>query len=66
VYATGRGLQYYDRPTIDRIVKALPEGGYKFSTLVKEIINSDAFRKRRAPDANDQSAVKKTIERKEP
>lgn len=66
VYATGRGLQYYDRPTVDRIVKSLPEGGYKFSTLVKEIVKSDAFRKRRAADANDQSAVKKTVERKEP
>jgi hypothetical protein len=47
IYAIGRGLEYYDRPTVERIVKALPGGEYKFSTLVKEIVQSDAFRKRR-------------------
>ena len=47
IYATGRGLEPYDRPTVDRIVKALPAGDYKFSVLVGEIVRSDAFRKRR-------------------
>jgi hypothetical protein len=47
IYATGRGLEYYDRPTVERIVKALPAGGDKFSVLVGEIVRSDAFRKRR-------------------
>jgi hypothetical protein len=47
IYATGRGLEPYDRPTVERIVKALPVGDYKFSALVGEIVRSDAFRKRR-------------------
>lgn len=47
IYATGRGLEYYDRPTVDRIVKALPSGEFKFSVLVTEIVKSDAFRQRR-------------------
>ncbi len=47
IYAIGRGLEHYDRPTVERIVKAMPAGEYKFSTLVKEIVQSDAFRKRR-------------------
>jgi hypothetical protein len=47
IYAIGRGLEYYDRPTVEGIVRRLPEGGYKLSTLVGEIVRSDAFRKRR-------------------
>jgi hypothetical protein len=46
-YALGRGLEYYDRPTVERIVRALPAGEYRFMTLVKQIVQSDAFRKRR-------------------
>jgi len=46
-YALGRGIQYYDRPTIEKIVQALPAGEYKFSTLITQIVKSDAFRQRR-------------------
>lgn len=46
-YAIGRGLEYYDRPTVEKIVKALPAEGYKFSSLIKQIVRSDAFRRRR-------------------
>jgi hypothetical protein len=47
VYALGRGLEYYDRPTTEMIVRAMPEHGYKFSGLVQEIVSCDAFRQRR-------------------
>jgi hypothetical protein len=46
-YALGRGLEYYDRPVVERIVKAVKAGNYKFSVLVTEIVKSDPFRKRR-------------------
>lgn len=46
-YALGRGLEYYDRPTVEHIVKSLPATNYKFSSLVVGIANSDAFRQRR-------------------
>lgn len=46
-YALGRGLEYYDRPVIERILKATKAGHYKFSALVAEIVKSDPFRKRR-------------------
>ena len=49
-YALGRGLEYYDRPTIDRINAALAKEDYRFSTLVAEIVKSDAFRLRRGKD----------------
>jgi hypothetical protein len=47
IYALGRGLEHYDRPTVERILKALPAGNYKFSVLMQEIVKSDAFRQRR-------------------
>ncbi|MFN4261348.1 MAG: DUF1592 domain-containing protein [Gemmataceae bacterium] len=47
IYALGRGLEYYDRPTVEQIVRALPAENYKFSALVIQIVKSDPFRKRR-------------------
>jgi hypothetical protein len=49
-YALGRGLEYYDRPAVDRIVAAAAHDGYRFSTLVIEIARSDPFRLRRGKD----------------
>jgi len=46
IYALGRGLEDYDRPVIDRILKTAKAGNYKFSVLVVEIVKSDPFRKR--------------------
>ena len=47
IYALGRGLEHYDRPTIDRITLALELDHQRFSTLVVEIVKSDPFRLRR-------------------
>jgi hypothetical protein len=47
IYALGRGLDYYDEPTLDRIQSALDRNNYKFSTLLMEIVKSDPFRLRR-------------------
>ncbi len=49
-YALGRGLEYYDRPAVDRIVAALARDGYRFSTLVTAIVRSDPFRLRRGKE----------------
>jgi len=49
-YATGRGLEYYDRRTVNAIVKALEQNDYRFSKLVVEICKSDPFRMRRGKD----------------
>lgn len=50
IYALGRGLEYYDRPTVLKIEKALAANDYRFSTLVTEIVKSDPFRKRRGSE----------------
>jgi hypothetical protein len=46
-YALGRGVEFYDRPVIDRIQANVAKGQYKFSTLVNEIVKSEPFRQRR-------------------
>lgn len=46
-YAIGRGIEYYDRPVVERIVREMPEGDYKFSQLVTKIVKSEAFLQRR-------------------
>ncbi len=47
IYALGRGLEHYDRPTVEGILQALVKQDYTFSALVSAIANSDAFRLRR-------------------
>jgi hypothetical protein len=47
-YALGRGMETYDKSTIRDIGAAVAKDGYKFSTLISRIVNSDAFQKRRA------------------
>ena len=51
IYALGRGLEYYDRPTIENIVSAVEAGEYRFSVLVTQIVRSDPFRLRRGRQA---------------
>jgi hypothetical protein len=47
-YATGRGLQYYDRPSVRAIVRDAAPGGYRWSSLIVGIVNSMPFRMRSA------------------
>ena len=51
-YALGRGLEYYDRSTVDRIVSQLEVGGYRSSVMITEIVKSDPFRLRRGTKGN--------------
>jgi len=54
-YALGRGLEYYDMPTVRGIVDASARDGHKFSSVVLGIVESVPFRERvaqpRAPAA---------------
>lgn len=45
-YALGRGIEYYDRPTIEKIVSAMPAQEYKIQSLIRAIVLSDPFLKR--------------------
>lgn len=49
-YALGRGLEYYDQPTIEKVAQAVARDEHKFSTLVIEIVGSQPFRFRRGKE----------------
>jgi hypothetical protein len=48
-YATGRKLEYYDMPTVRRIVRGAAASDYRFSALVQAVVRSEQFRMRRVP-----------------
>jgi len=48
IYALGRGLEYYDVPTVDAIVARLAAHEGKFSELLLGVIESAPFQQRRA------------------
>jgi hypothetical protein len=54
-YALGRGMEYYDIPTIDKIVENLDNNGGRFSALLMGIIDSAAFQEERTVP-NEQAA----------
>jgi mono/diheme cytochrome c family protein len=43
-YALGRGVEYYDMPSIRKIVRDAKADNYKFSSIVMGIVNAPAFR----------------------
>jgi mono/diheme cytochrome c family protein len=49
VYAMGRTREYYDMPTVRKIVRESAAKDYKFSAIVQAVVKSDQFRMRRVP-----------------
>jgi hypothetical protein len=50
-YALGRGIQPYDKRTVDQIQKDLAADGYRFQTLIHEVVTSLPFQSRRGEAA---------------
>ncbi len=46
-YALGRGMEYYDRPAIEKIVADMDKDGAKLSSLVLAVVKSAPFEMRR-------------------
>jgi hypothetical protein len=46
-YSLGRGLERYDTRTVDEINRKLETSGYRFQTLIHEIVGSVPFQLRR-------------------
>ena len=42
-YSLGRGLERFDRPTVEAISRQVTDNGYKFSALVMGVVNSKPF-----------------------
>jgi len=47
-YAFNRELEYFDMPQARAVVRAAAKDNYKFSAIVRGIVNTDAFRKQSA------------------
>ncbi|MCY4075819.1 MAG: DUF1585 domain-containing protein, partial [Acidobacteria bacterium] len=47
-YALGRGVEYYDHPSIRRIVDAAEGDDYRWSSLIVGIVESTPFQMRKA------------------
>ena len=50
-YAMGRTRDYYDMPTVRRIVRETAAKNFRFSAIVEAVVKTDQFRMRRAPQA---------------
>jgi hypothetical protein len=46
-YALGRGLERYDKRTVDEIGRKIAVSGYQFQTLIYEVVGSLPFQSRR-------------------
>jgi mono/diheme cytochrome c family protein len=46
-YALGRGLEFYDKASVEEISRKVAQANNKFSALIVEIVKSDPFQKRR-------------------
>ena len=52
-YALGRGVEFYDIPTIRQLTATLAANDYRSSTLLVEIVKSYPFQHRRPRNAED-------------
>jgi len=50
-YALGRGVEYYDYPTIRSITREAAGDNYRISSLILAIVKSTPFRMRRTSDS---------------
>jgi hypothetical protein len=56
-YGLGRGLEYYDMPTVRGIARDASRTDYKFSSIVMGIVKSTPFQMRRVQDAPVRASV---------
>ena len=56
-YAIGRGVDYYDAPTIRRIVRDVADANYRWSAIIEGVVRSKPFQMRRAADPADMPAT---------
>ncbi len=57
-YALGRPLDYRDMPVVRRIAREAARDNYRFSSIVLQVVSSDAFRRRAPPAQSAQPRVK--------
>ena len=58
-YSMGRTREYYDMPTVRRIVRDAAAKDYRFSAIVQGVVKSDQFRMRRVPQPEPVQSARK-------
>ena len=53
-YAIGRGVEYYDKPAVRRIVREAQASDYSWSSIIRGVIRSDPFRMRMPLAADEE------------
>jgi len=56
-YALGRGLERYDRRTVNGITRKLEASGYQFQALIYEVTKSLPFQSRRGEALGKQASI---------
>ena len=51
-YGLGRSVEYFDMPTVRKIVRDSAKDNYKFSSIVVGIVKSPAFQSQRVPESD--------------
>ena len=65
-YALGRGMEYYDVETLDRLAASLEATGGKPSALLRGIVDSAPFQQRRSPNSPPADRDRQVDARSEP
>jgi mono/diheme cytochrome c family protein len=61
IYALGRGIEYYDMPTVRQIVRDSAKNNYRFSSIVMGVIKSNAFQMKRKMAEGNLSAANRPV-----
>jgi hypothetical protein len=56
-YALGRGLEYYDMPTVRAITRSSAKNGYRFVDIVLGLVESDAFQLKAAEETPSATEI---------
>jgi cytochrome c-type biogenesis protein CcmE len=49
MYALNRELEYFDMPQVRAVVRSAAKDNYRFSSIVRGIVNTEAFRRQGPP-----------------
>jgi hypothetical protein len=60
-YALGRGMQPYDKRSLDQIQRAMAADGYRFQTLIRAVVASLPFQSRRGEQVTAAAEKSKEI-----
>jgi mono/diheme cytochrome c family protein len=58
-YSMGRTREYYDMPTVRKIVRDTAAKDYKFSAIVEAVVNTEQFKMRRVPQPQPAQTASK-------